>query len=108
LTDKRGTADAVGVSAAEELVRTLQCGACVDEHTQDQLIVFLALAAGLSQLLIGPPTSHTRTAIAIAEVLTSAKFTLRPAKSCAAIEGEGGLWLLECEGGAVVAGGGQS
>ena len=44
---------------------------------QDQMIIFMALAAGDSALCTGPLTLHTESAIHIAEQLTGAKFTIR-------------------------------
>eukprot|EP00897_Mesotaenium_endlicherianum_P005474 jgi/Mesen1/4955/ME000247S04230 len=44
----------------------------------DQLVVFMAMAAGTSRVLISEPTLHTRTAIQVAELLTSARFSLLP------------------------------
>ncbi|KAL6309165.1 RNA 3'-terminal phosphate cyclase [Sparassis latifolia] len=73
---KRRDPATVGREAAEELVRNLEHGGCVDEHMQDQMIIFLALARGRSTVRTGPLTLHTRTAIWIAEHLTEAKFEI--------------------------------
>lgn len=43
-------AQVIAEEAAGRLARALQCGACVDEHLQDQLILFMALAAGTSRV----------------------------------------------------------
>ena len=62
----------VGIEAATELCSTLKDGGCVDEYLQDQLIIYMALAAtkgGTSQMITGSLTLHTRTAIWIAEQL---------------------------------------
>ncbi|XP_077981104.1 RNA 3'-terminal phosphate cyclase-like [Glandiceps talaboti] len=76
---KRGVpAQQVGQDAADMLVRNLQHGGCVDEYLQDQLIIFMALANGKSQVMSGPITLHTETAISVAEMLTQAKFTITP------------------------------
>ena len=55
----------VGRRAAADLAALLASGACVDEHMQDQLVLFMALADGAapSRLRAGPLTLHTRTAI---------------------------------------------
>ncbi|KZO98161.1 RNA 3'-terminal phosphate cyclase [Calocera viscosa TUFC12733] len=66
----------VGEEAANELARNLREGGCVDEYMQDQMIIFLALAEGRSTVRTGPLTLHTRTAIWVAEQMTSAKFTI--------------------------------
>lgn len=44
---------------------------------QDQLILFMALAKGVSKIRVWGPTSHTETAIKVVETLTNAKFTLK-------------------------------
>jgi len=73
---KRGVPAAeVGREAAETLIKELSHGGCVDEHLQDQLIVFMALANGVSRVRVGEVSLHTQTAIWVAEKLTDAKFT---------------------------------
>ena len=64
---------------------------------QDQLIIFMALAQGTSRVSCGEPTLHTRTAMTVAEMLTAAKFTVKPPK------GEMQHWLLECTGAGIAA-----
>ncbi|KAJ7582488.1 RNA 3'-terminal phosphate cyclase domain-containing protein [Mycena floridula] len=68
----------VGQNAAEELIRALETGGVVDEWLQDQIIILMALAKGESRVRCGKGdlTLHTRTAIWVAEQLTSAKFTV--------------------------------
>lgn len=60
---------------------------------QDQLVVFMALAHGGSTIACGEPTLHTRTAMAVAEQLTPARFTVHPGDGNA-----GQPWLIECVG----------
>ncbi len=38
---------------------------CLDEHTVDHLIIFMALAKGVSKIKVGEISLHTRTAIEI-------------------------------------------
>lgn len=59
-----------GKRAAEELITTIKEGACVDVHSQDQIIVFMALAKGPSRVRVGNITLHTKTAIFVVEKLT--------------------------------------
>ncbi|KAF7778903.1 hypothetical protein Agabi119p4_3248 [Agaricus bisporus var. burnettii] len=82
----------VGKSAAEELIKGIEAGGCVDEWTQDQIIIFMALAEGKSQVRCGTKdlTLHTRTAIWVAEQLTEAKFEVKQEDS--------GHWTIHCEG----------
>lgn len=63
-----------GIHAAAELCAALNEGGCVDEYLQDQLILYMALAEGSSQMITGSLTLHTETAIWTAEQCSSAKF----------------------------------
>ncbi|CAH2311602.1 RNA 3 -terminal phosphate cyclase isoform X1 [Pelobates cultripes] len=91
---KRGvSADRVGAEAAEILLRNLHHGGCVDEYLQDQLIIFMALADGVSLLRTGPLTLHTQTAIHFAEQMTKAKFSI---KKCEDSDSES--YIIECQG----------
>uniref|UniRef100_A0A1E1XGJ8 RNA 3'-terminal phosphate cyclase n=1 Tax=Amblyomma aureolatum TaxID=187763 RepID=A0A1E1XGJ8_9ACAR len=83
-------AEDVGEAAARELLQELEHHACVDKHLQDQLVVFMALANGVSKVLCGPITLHTETAVYVAHQLTEAKFKTTPQ--------EGSSVLLECLG----------
>lgn len=61
LGSKGTDAAAVGRDAAEELIKAIKGGGCVDEHLQDQIIIFLALAKGRSTVKTGLPlTLHTQ------------------------------------------------
>jgi RNA 3'-terminal phosphate cyclase (ATP) len=42
------------------------------------LIIYMALAEGKSEMLCGPVSLHTKTAIYCAEQMTDAKFTITP------------------------------
>ncbi|KAI0646786.1 RNA 3'-terminal phosphate cyclase [Trametes meyenii] len=79
----------VGRDAAEELAANLAHGGCVDEHMQDQMIIFLALARGKSRIKCGPLSLHTRTAIWVAEQLSDAKFRVEESENSTIIECEG-------------------
>ncbi|KAJ7332448.1 hypothetical protein JRQ81_014628 [Phrynocephalus forsythii] len=93
---KRGkNADKVGIEAAEMLLANLRHGGAVDDYLQDQLIIFMALANGVSKVKTGPITLHTETAIHFAEKLTKAKFTVTKS------EEEGSpkdAFVIECHG----------
>lgn len=62
-----------GKRAAEELLSAIREGACVDKHTQDQVIVFMALAEGRSIIRMGELTLHTKTAMYVTEQLTNVR-----------------------------------
>ena len=97
----------VGREAAEELVATLKDGGCVDDWLQDQLILFMALASGSSEMLTGSLTMHTRSAIWTAEQLSGAKFEVKRLEEVTSgVDGEGygkdgripGKHLIRCTG----------
>ena len=79
-----------GARAARELLGQLNFGfAACDQYAQDQLIIFMALAPGQSQIQTGPLTLHTRTAIYITELLTSARFKVSDYQEYSLIECQG-------------------
>ncbi|EKM55761.1 uncharacterized protein PHACADRAFT_173930 [Phanerochaete carnosa HHB-10118-sp] len=80
----------LGEAAADELLRNIEHGGCVDEYLQDQIILFLALAEGRSTVRTGPLNLHTKTAMYIAEQLAGATFSVQ--------EEADGTVLLSCEG----------
>ena len=90
----------VGAQVGSDLARDLSAGggaAATDRWLQDQLIIFMALARGHSRIETCALTEHTRSAIAVAEALTAARFRV------VEIGGEGGACLIECDGAGVEA-----
>jgi RNA 3'-terminal phosphate cyclase (ATP) len=73
-------AETLATKAAESLLANLDAGGVVDEHMQDQLIIFMALAKGTSTIKTGPLTLHTRTCLYWAEYLAGAKVEVRLAR----------------------------
>ena len=61
---------------------------------QDQMIIFMALAKGVSRILTGPLSLHTETAIHIATELTDAKFSIIPVENCNTRTQN----IIQCEG----------
>jgi RNA 3'-terminal phosphate cyclase (ATP) len=91
LVERNQRSDVVAAEVATKLIEELTpAGACTDEYLQDQLIIFMALAAGKSQVRTGPLSLHTRTALHFVGQLTDAKFEVTA-------EGEQQN-LIECEG----------
>lgn len=89
-------AEKVGSEAAQQLIDVLAVDdIVVDEYLQDQVIILLALADGESELLIGKPSLHTRTAIYVAEKLMGAVFSLEPVDGS---EESATKWRLKCRG----------
>ena len=92
----------VGTAAAESLLKELRTGGAVDEHLADQLVVFMALAAGRSSVLTGPLSLHTRTAIHFATALTGAKIMVEDLA-----QDPPGRHVIRCEGIAFLNGAGS-
>ena len=90
-----GLGKAVGEAAAEDLLKQLSHGGAVDEHCTDQLVVFMALAEGRSELLTGPLSMHTQTALHFASELANCKIKIVD------LDGTGlatGLNMITCDG----------
>ncbi|XP_076239446.1 RNA 3'-terminal phosphate cyclase [Calliopsis andreniformis] len=90
---------APGIQAANEILNTISAGSCVDEHAQDQLIIWMVLAKGISKIKLGNQklTSHTETAIKVAEIMlndNNLHFKLSENKDF----GDCTSYTLECKG----------
>jgi len=92
--EKGKKAEDVGLKAAKALAYNIECGGCIDEYLQDQLIIFMALANGVSRVKIGPPTEHTNTSIYICQQLTGANFSITEAQGTY----KQNTHILECTG----------
>lgn len=84
---------ALSQEACKPLIANIAREACLDEHCADQVILFMALAAGESIFRTGPLTEHTRTAIHFAEVCTGASFRVEPVQ-----DGKPDLFEVACTG----------
>jgi RNA 3'-terminal phosphate cyclase (ATP) len=73
---RKEKAKIVAKRAADELFQAILDGGCVDDWLQDQLILYAALADGMSQIFTGSLTLHTYTAIMLAEKMTGARFEI--------------------------------
>lgn len=90
-----------GIQASSELCATLLDGGCVDEYLQDQLIMYMALAAGSSEIITGSLTKHTQSAIFIAERLCDTEFEVERIGYSEAPDAAGriaGKHRIRCEG----------
>jgi len=54
-------AEAVGKEAADAFISHRKSGACVEEHISDQLLVYMALADGVSRMSVSKITRHLTT-----------------------------------------------
>jgi RNA 3'-terminal phosphate cyclase (ATP) len=77
LGSKKSSPSSVAIEAADELISTLEDGGCVDEHLQDQLVLYMALAQGISIISTGSLTLHTRSAMWLAEQLCGVTFLVQ-------------------------------
>nr|CAH7750300.1 unnamed protein product [Callosobruchus chinensis] len=90
LFKKNAKVEDIGEEAAKKLINTFKEGGCVDEHTQDQIVILMALAKGESKIRIGTVKWHTKTAIFVIELLLpQVKFEIIP---------EGTTNILKCKG----------
>jgi RNA 3'-terminal phosphate cyclase (ATP) len=72
----RRSAESIGQYVGTSLLEDLDCGATVDRHLADQLVIFAALGKGISEFLIPEATDHVRTNIWLAETILGARVTL--------------------------------
>ena len=86
--------EAIVANIVEDAMLLFSSGACVDEHTSDQLIIFAALAEGVTELLVAPRTAkssvHLETVLHFASLITGARM------EC--VEQESGCRLVRCIG----------
>ncbi len=74
LGEKGMRAEDVGKCAAEKLVALLKAGAALDEHAEDQLLPYIALAGG--SFSYHHLTPHTRTNMHVIEKFLPVKFSI--------------------------------
>jgi RNA 3'-phosphate cyclase len=69
-------AEAVGRDAALEFARELESTACLDRHMADQILPYMALAAGGSCVTVSELTAHCRTNMWVIEKFLDGKFAV--------------------------------
>jgi len=82
-------AEKVGEMAAEELLDSLKSGAVLDKYMADQILVYLALAEGKSQIRVEEITNHCRTNIHVIEQILPVMFNINEEKKEITVEGIG-------------------
>jgi len=70
-------AENVGKEAAFELLKEQKSGACLDKHLADQILPYLALARGKSEITVSEITNHCKTNIWVIEKLLEGKFEIK-------------------------------
>ena len=70
-------AEDVGKEAALELLKEQKSQACLDKHLADQILTYLALAKGKSQVTVSEITNHCKTNIWVIEKFLDGKFGIK-------------------------------
>lgn len=87
---KRGVrAEVIGQKAAEDLVRSIKSQAALDKYGSDQVIPFIALAKGKSEIKVEEITQHCRTNISVCEQILGCKFGIDEKNRRIEVEGIG-------------------
>jgi len=79
LGEKGKRAEIVAHECVEELLAEGRSGATVDRHLADQILPYLALATGPSEVKVREVTEHAMTNMAVIERLVGAKFEVEDA-----------------------------
>jgi len=82
-------AEIVGQRAAEQLIRSLKSKAAFDKNMADQILVFIALAKGKSEVTVEELTDHCRTNIHAIEQMLPVLFDVNEEKKEISVEGTG-------------------
>ena len=80
-------AEDVGRSAATSLVNSLKSGRLLDYHMADQVIPFMALARGRSEVTVERITDHMLTNISVTERMLGVKFRVDEGSGLVAVDG---------------------
>ncbi len=70
-------AEQVGREAAEMVIRQLKTGCALDRHLTDQLVPYLALADGVSEITSAELSQHALTNITLVEQMLDVKFEVQ-------------------------------
>lgn len=70
-------AEDVGKEAALELLKEQKTGACLDKHSADQILPYLALSSGKSQITVSEKTGHLKTSIWVIEKFLEGNFEIK-------------------------------
>ena len=69
-------AEEIGKQCAEELIASIKSNAALDKWIADQILIFLALAHGKSQVTVEKITEHCQTNIMVIEQMLGVKFEI--------------------------------
>ena len=86
-----------------EVIYLLQTGCCIDEHTCDQLLLYMALAKGTSRVLCAPTchgsSLHIETVIKVVSDMTGVQFSIEELETNGEVDALKHVCrLITCEG----------
>jgi RNA 3'-terminal phosphate cyclase (GTP) len=87
LGERGKPAEEVGKEAASELVKSIESKSALDKYTGDQILPFLALAQGYSEITVEEITQHCKTNIAVCEQILGVKFDVDEKMKMIGVEG---------------------
>lgn len=79
----------VGEEAAKDLLKSIDANTALDKHMADQIIPFLALAKGKSEITVEEFTEHMLTNIRVCEQILGVNFDLNREEKKISVEGIG-------------------
>lgn len=71
------SAEQVGKEAAQDFLEEVRSNACLDKHLADQVLPYMALAPGRSEVTVSKITSHCQTNIWVIEQFIKGKFEIQ-------------------------------
>ncbi len=71
------SSEEVGKEAAREFLEEVRSQACLDQHTADQILPYLALASGKSEVKVSRVTPHCRTNMWVIEKFLDGRFEVK-------------------------------
>jgi len=82
-------AETIGERAAEGLITSLNTGSALDKYMADQILIYLALAKGTSQVRVEDITQHVKTNIQVIEQILPVEFQVDYNKKEISVDGIG-------------------
>jgi len=71
------SAETVGKEAAQNFLKEVRSGACLDRHLSDQILPYMALAKGKSEVTVSEVTPHCKTNIWVIEKFLDGRFKIK-------------------------------
>lgn len=83
------TAEDVGKTVGSSLSASISSGASIDSHMADQMVPFMALARGRTDVIAEKITDHVRTNISVVEAILGVKFQVDENSGAMRVDGVG-------------------